>query len=155
MTIAAATSEDLQAIVRVERAAAEAPHWSESEYAAIVEGAVGGTVRRCLLVASSGDELAGFAVGKIVLDEAELESVVVRASNQRQGIGRDLCQSVLTWAWGQGAESVVLEVRSASAGAMELYKALGFREEGRRDHYYSEPPDGAVLMRLDRNLRSG
>ena len=51
-----AGAADLAGVVTLERAIAEAPHWVEAEYAAIVDAAgdVDGAVRRCLLVAERG-----------------------------------------------------------------------------------------------------
>jgi [ribosomal protein S18]-alanine N-acetyltransferase len=39
-------------------------------------------------------------------------------------------------------------VRASNAGAIALYKLLGFVEAGRRPRYYQDPQDDAVLMRL-------
>jgi ribosomal-protein-alanine N-acetyltransferase len=44
---------------------------------------------------------------------------------------------------------VELEVRAESGGAIALYTGLGFTVTGRRPKYYQNPPDHAVLMRLD------
>lgn len=153
--IRGATLEDLGAVVALERSVAEAPHWSEREYGAMVENAAGEGVRRCLLVAESGGELVGFAVGRAIgRDEVlgELESVAVTARARRAGAGRALCAAVIAWCRGQGADAVELEVRSENAGAMALYENLGFVRVGIRKGYYREPVDDALLMR--RNLRA-
>ncbi len=143
---------DLAAVVALEQAVAEAPHWGEAEYGAIVRVQDGG-VRRCLLVAEAEGRVVGFAVGKVVgagVDAlAELESVVVDGALRRMGVGRELCGAVVGWSRGQGAATVELEVRAESAGAMALYAGLGFVEEGRRRAYYDAPKDDAVLMRLE------
>ena len=52
-------------MVALERGIAEAPHWAEAEYAAIVDGG-DGALRRCLLVAEGEGRLLGFAVGKVI-----------------------------------------------------------------------------------------
>jgi ribosomal-protein-alanine N-acetyltransferase len=141
-----ADARDLPDIVRLERGVPEAPHWSESEYAAILTQQAG-AVRRCLWVAATEDGISGFAVGKVLGSEAELESVAVSSDARRLGIGRSLCEAVLSWAHEQGAESIELEVRAGSTGAIRLYEALGFAKNGRRAGYYRDPADDAVLMR--------
>lgn len=141
-------AEDLQEVLALERAAAEAPHWRESEYAAVVDGGESGYVRRCLLVAEAEGALVGFAVGKMAGDLAELESVAVDSRARRKGIGRMLCEGVIGWSRQRGAVAVELEVRAGSGGAIHLYKGLGFVVMGRRAEYYRGPPDDAVLMRL-------
>ena len=95
-------------MVALERAIAEAPHWGEAEYAAIVnaDGDVDGAVRRCLLVAEADGRLLGFAVGKVIGSGtgsvAELESVAVDAAARRGGVGRALCAAVVAWCQGAG-----------------------------------------------------
>ena len=142
---------DLDGVVRLERATDYAPHWAAEEYAAMVKD--GGEVRRRLLVAERGDELVGFAVGKVVRigaeSVAELESVVVKVEARRSGIGRRLCEAVVVWCQTEGAVEVELEVRASSARAIGLYEGLGFVGAGLRHGYYRDPADDALLMRLD------
>jgi ribosomal-protein-alanine N-acetyltransferase len=147
MRIVPARLGDVAAVLQIERAIETAPHWAESEYRGIVGGEAA-VVRRCLFVAWQGVNRVGFAVGKVVGDEAELESVAVCESARQGGIGRELCVAAIAWAREQGAAVMDLEVRAASGGAIALYKGLGFHELGRRARYYSDPVDDAILMRL-------
>jgi len=151
MQIRLARAADLDAVVRLERATAEAPHWAEAEYAAMLAAGID-TIRRCLFVAETDGEVIGFAVGKVIGvgpgSSAELESVAVDLEERRGGVGRTLCLAVIDWCRGQGAELMDLEVRAASAGAIALYDGLGFIAVGRRRGYYVAPEDDAVLMRL-------
>jgi ribosomal-protein-alanine N-acetyltransferase len=142
-----AVASDLDAILALERATDNAPHWPPSAYEAILEPT---TQQRCLIVAHTSGSLAGFAVGLLHPDErlAELESVAVAANARRAGIGRALCSAVLDWCRSQGTTEVVLEVRATSAGAIALYTALGFTQTGRRWRYYHDPEDDALAMRL-------
>ena len=41
-----------------------------------------------------------------------------------------------------------LEVRESNDAAINLYKTLGFAATGRRENYYSEPPEAAIVMRV-------
>ncbi|MEO8737411.1 MAG: GNAT family N-acetyltransferase [Edaphobacter sp.] len=147
--IRAGLAGDLVAIVALERRVAEAPHWAEIEYAATVGKDESAYVRRCLFIAEADGALIGFAVGKIVGDLAELESVAVDLGARRCGVGRALCGAVIDWCKRQRATAVELEVRAASEVAIGLYRGLGFVPIGRRPEYYSAPLDDAVLMRLD------
>jgi [ribosomal protein S18]-alanine N-acetyltransferase len=146
---------DLQAIVAVEREVAEAPHWVDYEYAAILstDGEVEGLVRRRLFVGEADGKLLGFAVGKVLASGgdcvAELESVVVVRAARRIGIGRVLCGEVVSWSKDQTAVALELEVRAGSIGAIALYSSMGFVVVGRRRDYYREPVEDALLMRLD------
>ncbi len=146
--VRAGVAGDLSGVIVLERATVEAPHWAESEYAAMV-GDGGDYVRRCLFVAEEEGALVGFAVGSVVADVGELESVAVVLRVRRGGVGRALCGAVMDWCRREGAVSVELEVRAASGGAIDLYRGLGFVGVGRRSGYYNGPPDDAVLMRLN------
>ena len=156
VTVRAATVGDIEGVLRVERSAAEAPHWGEAEYRAALDGA--GVVGRCLMVGTQVSEsrpgapapgtLVGFAMGKVAAGIGELESVAVAGTARRQGVGRALCLAVMDWCRAQGAEAMELEVRVGSAGAIGLYEGLGFVETGRRRGYYREPAEDALLMRM-------
>jgi ribosomal-protein-alanine N-acetyltransferase len=151
-----AAAADVVGVVALERAIAEAPHWAEGEYAAMVRvDEAASAVRRCFFVAEAEGLLLGFAVGKMIWSSgggvAELESVAVEAAARRSGVGRALCAAVVDWCGELGAAAVELEVRAGSVGAIALYEGLGFVGIGRRPGYYREPLEEALLMRLDLN----
>jgi ribosomal-protein-alanine N-acetyltransferase len=145
MRVRAGQAEDLEAVVALERAAAEAPHWPVGVYEAMVQADAG---FRGLFVAEDAAGLVGFAVGSCHAGGCgELESVVVEVGSRRAGTGRALCAAVLEWCRARGADAVELEVRAGSLGAIALYRQLRFIEVGRRPGYYRDPEDDAVLMR--------
>jgi ribosomal-protein-alanine N-acetyltransferase len=146
-----ARTEDLGAVVALERETSGAPHWAEAEYAVMVDEPIDAFVRRLLVVAEGSDgELVGFAVGRMAgvgIDAfGELESVAVAVGARRAGVGRTLCEAVVEWCVQQGAHAVDLEVRSASKAAVALYRQLGFEAVGLRRSYYRDPVDDAILM---------
>lgn len=162
--IRVADEGDVEAVLALEREVPEAPHWHRGEYDAIFAGErAPGAVRRRLFLAESEIGLLGFSVGAMwgsrsgadfhAMDGevrrggwGVLESVAVRGSARRSGLGRALCVAVLAWCGAEGARQVELEVRSASGGAVALYRQLGFEVTGRRAAYYTAPPDEALLM---------
>ncbi len=157
VTIRLALSEDVAQVVEVERAIATAPHWGEEVYREIVADAGAGTgaVRRCLYVACADGKVVGFAVGRVVAGEGEIESVAVGETMRRRGLGRLLLDAVLGWCRGGGAGMVELEVRAGGEAARRLYGEIGFVETGRRRGYYEEPREDAVLMRLGLRFDDG
>lgn len=148
-----AESADVGGVVALERGIAEAPHWAETEYVAIIGKGDDGAIRRCFFVAEAEGRLLGFAVGKVIGSDAdglgELESVAVEAAARRRGVGRALCAAVADWCKGKGVRALELEVRAGSEGAIALYAGMGFVVAGRRAGYYREPVEDALLMRLD------
>jgi ribosomal-protein-alanine N-acetyltransferase len=145
---------DLVGVMRLEQEIAEAPHWTAAEYGAIVDSAgfADGAVRRRLFVAEGKAGLVGFSVGKVlvsgVVNLGELESVAVGVSTRRSGVGRMLCEAVIRWCVERGATEMELEVRAGSAGAIALYRGLGFVPVGARAGYYRDPVEDALLMQL-------
>jgi GNAT superfamily N-acetyltransferase len=59
-------------------------------------------------------------------DVRELVSMWVGPSARRQGVGRQLLESVATWARGVGAGTLVLDVVASNAAAIALYERAGF-----------------------------
>jgi ribosomal-protein-alanine N-acetyltransferase len=152
---------DAAVLLEIERACAEAPHWTERVWAKVFADrppdgsldSLDGLQRLCLVATRSG-EVAGFIVigvagiGGIGGGFAEIESLAVRQAERRCGVGRSLCLQAMLQAQTMGAQQMQLEVRSASVAALGLYRSLGFVEKGRRAGYYRDPPDDAVLMCL-------
>jgi len=88
-----------------------------------------------LSLARSGDEVLGFALSRIVTDDAELLLLAVRRGAQGRGVGRRLLDRFVEVAGNRGAEQLHLEVRDGNH-AVGLYARAGFREVGRRRNYY-------------------
>ena len=143
-----ADTDDVPKVLALERATAEAPHWSEAIYQGYLTIS-GGALRRALFVAIGEEGLQGFAAASLAAGEAELESMVVDAGVRRSGVGGRLLEAVKQWARNDEAGTLRLEVRSANAPAQAFYRARGFVFEGLRRGYYKAPVEDALLMRLD------
>jgi [ribosomal protein S18]-alanine N-acetyltransferase len=85
---------------------------------------------------------AGFIMGQLAADEAEILSLGVRRDHQRHGVGRRLVEALGRAARKAEARRLFLEVGQNNAAALALYKGLGFAETGRRKGYYQR--SGAV-----------
>ena len=84
----------------------------------------------------------GFALGRVVADEAELLLLAVARDHRRAGIGLLLLDATAQAARQRGARRLFLEVRAGNA-ARALYDAAGFRQIGCRRAYY-RGRDGSV-----------
>ena len=89
-----------------------------------------------LTLAMMGEEPLGFALGRLVSDEAELLLLAVRQDHQKEGIGRSLLNAFSQKAVAKGARTLHLEVRDGNP-AVTLYSSSGFFEVGRRRNYYT------------------
>ena len=68
---------------------------------------------------------------------------------RRRGVGLTLAADALSFAGMRGCKTADLEVRESNEAAIRLYERLGFRRAGKRRGYYDDPPEDAVLMRLE------
>lgn len=149
--IRSARTEDAAEIARVaKRTMPEA--WSEDALRAVLErpeyrGLVAG-------IGDQPDRIVGYAIGRRVLDEIEIQSIAVEPEWRRSGLGRKLVEWMLARARSEGAVRAALEVRRSNAAARLLYEGLGFQAEGVRPRYYSDGDDalllGASLGRAER-----
>jgi ribosomal-protein-alanine N-acetyltransferase len=99
-----------------------------------------------LTLARKDGDVVGFALGRIVLKEAELLLLAVKRQEQGQGIGQQLLDRFSLVAATRGAERLHLEVRDGNP-AKQLYKQYGFSEVGRRRNYYTGS-DGQIYDAL-------
>ena len=99
-----------------------------------------------------GDEqILGYFVAMLGVDEAHLLNLTVAPAFQRQGWAHVLLDALALWARGQGAQWLWLEVRTSNLRARQIYEANGFRRVGDRKRYYpangTEREDAVVMSR--------
>lgn len=88
-----------------------------------------------LSFAEAGERTVGFALSRLLMDEAELLLLAVEPDARGQGVGRALIERTVEIAVGKGAHRLLLEVRDGNQ-ALDLYQGSGFSEIGRRRDYY-------------------
>jgi len=96
-------------------------------------------------------EPGGFALVRIIADEAELLTIAVQPDLRRKGLGARLLSAALDQTAKRGAVSMFLEVAATNQPALALYQRAGFRPVGRRPGYYIGPDarDDALILRRD------
>ena len=103
--------------------------WSEAEFEAQLEDKN---------VHFVGDG-PGFAMAKLVLDEAELLTLAVDPPQQGMGHGSKLLKQIESIAADHGAQTMFLEVSSENGAARALYAKAGYTRVGLRARYYRTP----------------
>lgn len=88
-----------------------------------------------LSVARRHDQVEGFALSRLVVDEAELLLIAVSPQAQGRGIGTLLINETVREAKARGAARLHLEVRDGNP-ALSLYQRFNFTPVGRRRGYY-------------------
>jgi ribosomal-protein-alanine N-acetyltransferase len=155
-----ATPADIPALMDLERKCETSAHWSDEQYQEMFHP--DRRSQRLALMAMSdpeaqeleplpgeeatrGPRLLAFLVAHNVGLEWELENVVVAPSSRRKGLGARLLKALMEHARITDSESVFLEVRESNAPARALYAKWGFKETGRREDYYLNPGEDAIL----------
>ena len=115
--------------------------WSEDEFANFLATAY------CHVLADTN----GFALIRVIADEAELLTIAVHPDHRRAGLGKSLLIQSMAKAADQGAFELFLEVAADNTGALALYQSTGFAQVGLRPGYYARegtaPVDALLLSR--------
>lgn len=133
-TVAAADARDLGDVMRL-MADAFDPAWGEAWTRGQCLGILGLPGVWLSLARHAAKGPAGFALSRIVLDEAELLLLGVARARRGHGVGGALLAETMRIAAERGATRLHLEVRDGN-GAIHLYRSAGFAEVGRRRGYY-------------------
>ena len=95
------------------------------------------------------DKIIGFAGFWIMVGEAHIISIAVKASYRGKGVGELVLASLIDFAGEMGAEVVTLEARVSNYVAQNLYTKYGFKKVGIRYGYYTDNREDAVIMTTD------
>ena len=134
---------DLAKILEIERANPSAAHWNDAAYHELWNHPES---TRVGFVAETDGEIAGFVVAHEIAGEWELENLAVRPDLQRKGIARALLRKLDVLLMRAGAARIILEVRESNLPARKLYEGNGFAVIGRRNCYYHNPEEDALLF---------
>jgi ribosomal-protein-alanine N-acetyltransferase len=142
--------------MNLERESATAARWSQGQYENLFLPSHNQRSAYVAWVAEdeSNPEIAGrlllaFLVAHRVDTEWELQNIVVSERARRQGLASNLLNELLTVAQSERASHIFLEVRHSNESARALYRKLGFEEAGFRKGYYANPPEDAIIYRLN------
>ena len=94
------------------------------------------------------NSIVGFAVIKVILDEADLMNIVTKKDSRNNGIGSLLLKSIINKCKEENLKYLNLEVNVNNTIAINLYKKYNFEEIGLRKKYYNNTDD-ALLMKLN------
>ena len=89
--------------------------WSEAEFSAML----------CASNALSVTCNTGFAVGQIILDEAELFLIITKPENRKQGVGRRILATFEQQAFQNAVRRIILEVADTNTAARHFIAQTG------------------------------
>ncbi len=81
-----------------------------------------------------------------VLDEGQVTNVATDPAFRRQGLADTVLAALLAEARRRGLATVSLEVRESNHSAISLYEKHGFAVVGKRNHFYKDPREHALIM---------
>ena len=114
--------------------------------------------RNAILLRSvnESNQTIGFIVGRLVTaretvsrTDAEIYNIAVTKPEQRRGCGQSLLDAFCDRCRERAVSHIWLEVRESNAGAISFYEKNGFARVQSRKHFYENPREHAILMRLD------
>ena len=140
MTFREMLVEDLDQVMEIENDLISPPWTREGFFTFLLKD------ENMFFVVEEKGRILGYCSMQTVLDEGDILNVAVTRDRQKEGIGYFLVDSMLMLAAARGIHIVHLEVRESNGSARRLYQRLGFKVDGFRKNYYTEPVENAVLM---------
>ncbi len=94
-----------------------------------------------------GQDLAGYALYSLGVDDADIEIIFVGQDFRRKGFASQLFVCAQEQIQKASKEKIFLEVRSSNLGAINLYSKLGFEKISKRKKYYYDGEDALVMVK--------
>ncbi|WP_169194373.1 ribosomal protein S18-alanine N-acetyltransferase [Devosia sp. MC1541] len=117
--------------------------WSSEEFSNFIADKATPTYVAC----DAKRRIAGFAVIRTVLDEAELLTIAVDKKWRNKRLGRALLDAVFADLLMSPVTTMFLEVDEQNTPAIRLYEHHGFKAVSKRKGYYPRP-DGSAATAL-------
>lgn len=138
------THADLEQVITIDQVSFSLP-WPQRSFQFELDE---NFVSRCWVAEVDG-RIAAMMVGWMMMDEMHIATIATHPEFRGRGIGKKILVHALCWARDrEGLVRAFLEVREGNAAAMNMYRSLGFVEDGRRKEYYKDNNEDAILMSL-------
>ncbi|MDO4813513.1 MAG: ribosomal protein S18-alanine N-acetyltransferase [Gemella sp.] len=94
----------------------------------------------------NGEEIIGFCGGWYVVDEYQINKIVIDKKYQNKKLGSLFLLYIMQFYSERGAKRVTIEVRESNAAAIKVYERAGFKVVGKREKYYQNNGEDALVM---------
>jgi ribosomal-protein-alanine N-acetyltransferase len=146
LRIRAFSPGDLPSVRRVEDYCFGDDCWSSEEFLWYAHASP-----TLFLVALRGARIVGYGVALADDDRASIDSIGVRPSARRSGVGASLLRAIIRRLRRRRIRRVTLMVRRDNHSAISLYRSLGFRRTATVARYYDDGTAGwRMSLRLTR-----
>lgn len=139
---------EIEVLAVLQQACFPDDHWS----AEFIGSLIGQPGTFAFLAVHGDDDPLGFALARVVAEDAEILTIGVRPDARRSGLGRRLVDEAVDRATRLGATALFLEVAEDNAAARALYAAADFAPVGRRPGYYKRPDGRVAALVLRRSF---
>ena len=140
------TQAHLEGAAQLEEICFSSP-WSAKSLELLTNDGIGvGYLLTAPTAPSSEPTVAAYGGMLITVDEGQITNIAVHPEHRRKGYGAAILRALLRHAKDARLDSVSLEVRASNTAAINLYKAAGFVEMGRRKGFYQKPAEDALVM---------
>lgn len=137
----AMTLEDIPAIIAIEKEAFTSP-WTAEAF----RNELTNNMFARYMVMEYDDVIIGYGGMWIIIDEAHVTNIALRADYRGLGLSHLLMVELQRTAAFLGASKMTLEVRVTNSLAQSLYRKHGFEPSGIRPRYYSDNGEDALIM---------
>ncbi|MCD1259557.1 ribosomal protein S18-alanine N-acetyltransferase [Paenibacillus athensensis] len=133
--------DDIPAICEIEEEAFTTP-WTEGAF----RNELTNNQFAHYIVLESGSSIAGYGGMWLIMEEAHVTNIAIRAPYRGRKLGERLIRELMRTAVFLGAIRMTLEVRASNYIAQNLYEKMGFRSVGVRRGYYTDNREDAIIM---------
>jgi len=141
LTAAPMAVSDLDQVIEIERASFPTP-WTRTAFCYEIEQ---NKVARCTVLRGRHG-IVGYLCLWEISHEIHVTNLAVHPEWRRRGVGRRLLTLALAEGVARGVTLAFLEVRPSNSRALALYESLGFQVIGRRNGYYFDTGEDALVM---------
>lgn len=136
---------DIDTVLDIEAVSFPSP-WSRASF----EGEIAEKTSRSLVIKKKQqekpDRVIAYLFFRLLEDEMYIMNLAVDPAYRRCGVATFLLEYSLKLARRYSSKKAFLDVRASNDSAIKLYKKMGFCEVGRRQRYYLETREDAVVM---------
>ncbi len=132
--------EDAADLFKLDRKCFSIP-WSEKSFIEEYENELA-----YYFVMTDDDYIIGYAGVWNIVGEGHITNIAVHPRYRGKGLSKRLMNALFCFSEENCLSCLTLEVRESNTAARGLYSKYGFKETGRRKHYYSDTKEDAVIM---------
>ena len=141
--IRALRPEDAAAVAGILAQSPEAVFWPAASVREVLEwqGVLG-------IASEVRGQIVGFLIARQVKEEAEVLNVAVTPEMRGRGEGGALLRTAVAELRKRRVGRIFLEVRESNAAGIAFYSRHSFSPVGRREGYYRDPVEAAIVMEI-------